>query len=247
MSTATYTIDAMHLAPTASPVRTPKVGRAVKTEWTKLRTLPSTWRTAVIATVLSIGLGTILCVSQAQQWTSMTAQQRLTFDPTSCSLFGVVFVGAMMLAALGVRSVTAEYSTGMIRSTFTALPTRRRRVGSQSRRHRGVRIPGGTARRCRQLPGRTARLHRQAPPSVARTSRRSPSGGLRSRRGEPHRRSRGRSRRTHPTHRGRDHSAGARRSSEASRSASCSRPAFVSTCPGPCSRPPSRSTARPDS
>ena len=31
----------------------------------------------------------------------------------------------MLLGALGVRAVTAEYSTGMIRSTFTATPTRR--------------------------------------------------------------------------------------------------------------------------
>jgi ABC-2 type transport system permease protein len=132
MNTATYTIDATHLSRTASPVRTPKIGRAVKAEWTKLRTLPSTWRTAVIATVLSIVLGTILCISQAQQWTNMTAQQRLTFDPTSCSLFGVVFVGAMMLAALGVRSLSAEYSTGMIRSTFTATPTRRRILAAKA-------------------------------------------------------------------------------------------------------------------
>jgi ABC-2 type transport system permease protein len=126
MTTSTYTIDAMDLTGAAAPVRMPKIARAVQAEWTKLRTLSSTWRTVVLATVLSIALGSILCLSQAQQWTSMTAQQRLTFDPTSCSLFGVVFVGAMMLAALGVRSVTAEYSTGMIRSTFTATPTRRR-------------------------------------------------------------------------------------------------------------------------
>src|ERR1700712_6088329 len=132
MNTATFTIDATNLTPTASPVRTPKIGRAVKAEWTKLRTLPSTWRSAVIATVLSIALGTILCISQAQQWTNMTAQQRLTFDPTSCSLFGVVFVGAMLLAALGVRSVSAEYSTGMIRATFTATPTRRRGLAAKA-------------------------------------------------------------------------------------------------------------------
>ena len=132
MNTATYTIDATDLTPAASPVRTPEIGRAVKAEWTKLRTLSATWRTAVIATVLSIALGTILCISQVQQWTSMTAQQRLTFDPTSCSLFGVVFVGAMMLAALGVRSVSAEYSTGMIRSTFTATPARRRVLAAKA-------------------------------------------------------------------------------------------------------------------
>jgi ABC-2 type transport system permease protein len=125
MSTATYTIDATHRTAAASPARTPKIRRALKAEWTKLRTLPATWRTVVMATVISIALGTILCVSQVHAWSTMTAQQRLIFDPTACSLFGVVFVGAVLLAALGVRAVTAEYVTGMIRSTLTATPTRR--------------------------------------------------------------------------------------------------------------------------
>ena len=125
MSTATYTIDATHRTATTSPARTPKIRRVLKAEWTKLRTLPSTWRTVVMATVISIALGTILCASQVHAWSTMTAQQRLIFDPTACSLFGVVFVGAVLLAALGVRAVTAEYVTGMIRSTFSATPTRR--------------------------------------------------------------------------------------------------------------------------
>jgi hypothetical protein len=125
MSTATHAIDAIHFTPSATPVRTPKIRRALKAEWTKLRTLPSTWRTVVMAVVISIVLGTILCVSQVHAWSAMTTQQRQIFDPTACSLFGVVFVGAVLLAALGVRAVTAEYVTGMIRSTFTATPTRR--------------------------------------------------------------------------------------------------------------------------
>jgi ABC-type transport system involved in multi-copper enzyme maturation permease subunit len=106
--------------------------RIAKAEWTKLRTLPSTWRTAVMALVISVALGTILCVSQVQQWTKMTAGQRQTFDPTACSLFGVVFVGAVLLAALGVRAMTAEYVTGMIRSTFAATPTRRRVLAAKA-------------------------------------------------------------------------------------------------------------------
>ena len=61
MSTATYTIDATHLTATASPLRSPKIKRALKAEWTKLCTLPSTWRTVVLATVISIALGIILC------------------------------------------------------------------------------------------------------------------------------------------------------------------------------------------
>jgi ABC-2 type transport system permease protein len=125
MSTATHTIDAPHFTPPAPPVRTSPTSRILKSEWTKLRTLPSTWRTAVTAVTISIGLGAVLCVSQAGQWATMSAQQRSAFDPTACSLGGFFLVGAVLLGALAVRTVTAEYSTGMFRSTFTATPTRR--------------------------------------------------------------------------------------------------------------------------
>ena len=125
MSIATHTINETHFTPPAPPVRNSTATRTVKAEWTKLRTLSSTWRTAVMAVTISIGLGAVLCISQANQWATMTAQQRRTFDPTACSLAGFFLVGAVLLGALAVRTVTAEYSTGMIRSTFTAMPTRR--------------------------------------------------------------------------------------------------------------------------
>jgi ABC-type transport system involved in multi-copper enzyme maturation permease subunit len=124
MSSATYTID-RNQDPVRSPLRARTIRRALKSEWTKLRTLPSTWRTAVIAVTISIGLGAVLCISQAHQWATMTATERATFDPTACSLGGYFLVGAVLLGVLGVRAVSAEYSTGMIRSTFTATPSRR--------------------------------------------------------------------------------------------------------------------------
>ena len=132
MSTATQTIDAIHFTPPAPSVRTPRIRRIAKAEWTKLRTLPSTWRTVVMAFVISVALGAILCVSQVQQWSKMTAGQRQTFDPTACSLFGIVFVGAVLIAALGVRAMTSEYVTGMIRSTFAATPNRRRVLAAKA-------------------------------------------------------------------------------------------------------------------
>jgi ABC-2 type transport system permease protein len=118
MSVTTY-----RAAP-ALPVRATTISRILKGEWTKLRTLPSTWRTAAFAMVFSIGLGAVLVISQADQWASMTPAQRQTFDATSCSLFGVM-IAAVLLGALAVRSVTAEYASGMIRSTFAAMPARR--------------------------------------------------------------------------------------------------------------------------
>jgi ABC-2 type transport system permease protein len=118
MSVTTYPI-----AP-ALPVRATTISRILKGEWTKLRTLPSTWRTAAFAFVFSIGAGAVLVMSQASAWATMTPQQRGSFDATSCSLFGIM-IAAVLLGALALRSVTAEYASGMIRSTFTAMPARR--------------------------------------------------------------------------------------------------------------------------
>ena len=66
MSIATHTIDHSLHAP-GSPVRTRRSAGHVKGEWTKLRTLPSTWRTAVVGRGhLAIGLGRRRRLSQAQ-------------------------------------------------------------------------------------------------------------------------------------------------------------------------------------
>jgi ABC-2 type transport system permease protein len=118
MSVMTYTAV---VSPTA---RTTTARRSLKAEWTKLYTLPSTWRTAAIAAAAAIGMSAAVAASQASQWHTLTAQQRLSFDPTSASMSGVM-IAALLLGALAVRTVTAGYSTGMIRSTFTAMPTRR--------------------------------------------------------------------------------------------------------------------------
>ena len=111
-------------ATSAPPVRASSTTKALRAEWTKLRTLPSTWRTAAMATGIAIGMSAAVVASQASQWHSLTAQQRQTFDAASASMSGVM-VAALLLGALAVRTVTAEYATGMIRSTFTAMPARR--------------------------------------------------------------------------------------------------------------------------
>ncbi len=113
MSTTTHT-PALPTGPATT------VSRHLKGEWTKLRTLPSTWRTALLAGATAIGFTAAVDLSQA----SLTAQQRPNFDATSASLFGVI-IAATLLGALAVRTVTAEYATGMIRSTFSAMPARR--------------------------------------------------------------------------------------------------------------------------
>ncbi len=118
MSATTYT------STPARPARATLISRTLKAEWTKLRTLPSTWRTAALTLTLGIGFSVAVAFSEVSQWHTMTAQQRQVFDPASASMSGVM-IAAVVLGALAVRTVTAEYSTGMIRSTFGAMPARR--------------------------------------------------------------------------------------------------------------------------
>ncbi len=106
------------------------INRHLKGEWTKLRTLPSTWRTTALAATLAIGFTAAVDLSQLSRH-SMTAQQYQSFDATSASLFGVI-IAATLLGALAVRTITAEYATGMIRTTFSAMPARQLVLGAKA-------------------------------------------------------------------------------------------------------------------
>jgi ABC-type transport system involved in multi-copper enzyme maturation permease subunit len=117
-------LDTRPVAAAPVPVRPTTIVDTFKAEWTKLRTLRSTWYTVGGAMVISIALAALICVATVSQWDQMNAKQRADFDPTSTALIGVLFAAAI-LGTLAVRAITSEYSSGMIRVTFTAIPGRR--------------------------------------------------------------------------------------------------------------------------
>jgi ABC-2 type transport system permease protein len=97
--------------------------RVFLSEWTKLRSLRST-RYALLATAaFTIGFGILASAITASRWNSMTAADKAGFDPLSTSLLGVRF-GVLAIGVLGVLLITGEYATGMVRSTFAAVPRR---------------------------------------------------------------------------------------------------------------------------
>ncbi len=106
------------------PERPTTIVDTFKAEWTKLRTLRSTWYTVGGAFAAAIGLAGLICFASASQWSKMSEAQRADFDPTSTALIGVLFASAI-LGCLAVRAITSEYSSGMIRVTFSAIPGRR--------------------------------------------------------------------------------------------------------------------------
>jgi ABC-2 type transport system permease protein len=119
MSTAAQTIS----LPRATAVGRVTQARVALSEWTKLRSLRSTIYTLLATTVLTIGIGILAGAITASRWNSMSAADKAGFDPLQTSLAGVNF-GLLSIGVLGVLLLTGEYSTGMIRSTFAAVPKR---------------------------------------------------------------------------------------------------------------------------
>jgi hypothetical protein len=56
-------------------------------------------------------------------YTRMSAADRASFDPTHDCFIGLV-LGQLLLGVLGVLAITGEFSSGMIRATFAAVPRR---------------------------------------------------------------------------------------------------------------------------
>lgn len=97
--------------------------RVVRSEWTKFWSLRSTMWTLVATFVLTVGFSALIAWGISSNLDELTAQERATFDPTSNSLAGLFF-GQLAIAVLGVMIISAEYSTGGIKATLTAVPHR---------------------------------------------------------------------------------------------------------------------------
>jgi ABC-2 type transport system permease protein len=119
MMTAT-TLPQVHRPETTRPI-TLDVARS---EWTKLRSVRSTYWTFAAAIVSMVGIGAIFALIFANNYSGMSAAEKAIFNPTSVSLDGYLFA-QLAIGVLGAIVVTSEYATGMIRTTFMAVPNRR--------------------------------------------------------------------------------------------------------------------------
>jgi ABC-2 type transport system permease protein len=97
--------------------------RVVLSEWIKFRTLRSTMWTLLAAVVLTIGIGALFSAVTANQFHTFSPADQASFDPISTSLNGILF-SQLAIGVLGVLLISGEYSTGMIRSSLTAVPRR---------------------------------------------------------------------------------------------------------------------------
>src|SRR5215470_1494951 len=114
-------------APAPAPARVPALrvtpGRVLLSEFTKFRSLRSTMWTLLAAVVLMTGLGALFSAATASQYHTFNWAERAVFNPVTTSLNGVIFA-VVAFGVLGVLVMGGEYSTGMIRSSLTAVPRR---------------------------------------------------------------------------------------------------------------------------
>lgn len=101
----------------------PGFGAALLSEWTKLRTIRATWIIVALGIGLSIGFSAVIALISGLTHDSWNDTVREAFDPVLTTNSGSLF-GCILLIVLGVTSVTAEYSSGMIRTTFIGNPRR---------------------------------------------------------------------------------------------------------------------------
>src|SRR6185437_6341240 len=98
-------------------------GRVLLSEWTKLRSVRSTKWSLGVGFLLTVAFPIAFSFVTSSHWGSMSPQERADRHPLDIALVGVN-VAQLAIAVLGVLLISAEYSTGSIRSTFTAVPKR---------------------------------------------------------------------------------------------------------------------------
>lgn len=99
------------------------VAGILRSEWTKFRSVRSTYWTYIVAILAIVGIGALVASIMRTQWHTLGAEDRANLGPAAISLSGLGF-GQLAVGVVGVLTITTEYGTGMIRSTLAAVPRR---------------------------------------------------------------------------------------------------------------------------
>ena len=120
---ATTTAPSLQLS--TLPPATGRAGLAgtIGSEFTKLRSVRSTYWTIAALFVVSVGIAAIAGFAIANNIQNDPVN-KAGMDATQASLIAFFEFGQLIIAVLGALTITSEYSTGMIRTSLTAMPRR---------------------------------------------------------------------------------------------------------------------------
>jgi ABC-2 type transport system permease protein len=111
----------------------PAARGALAAEWVKLRSVRSTYLALGAAAVAAVALGVLIThyVASTTNWATLSLHDKATWDPVSYSLGGLA-IAQLAFGTLGVLVISSEYATGLIRTTFAAVPQRRAVLGAKA-------------------------------------------------------------------------------------------------------------------
>src|ERR1700729_2693156 len=120
---ATITTPSVRLASLPPAVGQAGLRGAIVSEFTKLRSVRSTYWTLGALFIVSVGLAVAITAGTAANLVN-NPQNKAGFDATQTSLGAFFEIGQLIIAVIGAMVITSEYSTGMIRTSLTAMPRR---------------------------------------------------------------------------------------------------------------------------
>lgn len=103
------------------PVRRANLADALKSEWTKIRSVRSTLWTLGVTVVLILGIGLLAAGLVSSTGKDLGPEA----SPLGLGFFGVL-LSLICVITLGVLTISSEFGTGLIRTTLTACPDRAR-------------------------------------------------------------------------------------------------------------------------
>ena len=123
MTSLTIATDPAGPATRPAPRRVALI-RTIRCEFTKIRSVRSTYWTLLALVLASAAWCVAYCLGTVHQWPHMSAQDRSGFDATQDTILGLALLGQLVIVVFGALVLTSEYSTGMIRTSLTAMPRR---------------------------------------------------------------------------------------------------------------------------
>ncbi len=99
-------------------------GGTLRSEFTKIRSVRSTYWTLLMLLAVSVGIGAAISAVSASGWSTTPPADRTPLDATQLSIAGLLILGQLVIVVPGALVLTAEYSTGMIRTSLIAMPRR---------------------------------------------------------------------------------------------------------------------------
>lgn len=101
-------------------------GHVLLAEWTKIRSVRSTVWSLALLIASTLGFTALFTWLTVLQWDKSDPSQRaqIVADPVSTILGSGLEFGQLTICVLGVLVISSEYSTGVIRASLLAVPTR---------------------------------------------------------------------------------------------------------------------------